>query len=58
MDGYLIVCIAYLTKYSDVKPIKDKTALTVAVFLYEFMYRHAWFIVQINDQEEEVLLII
>ena len=37
VDGYhhLIVSIDYFTKWSEANPIRDKTALTVAVFLYE-----------------------
>ena len=41
LDGYrhLIVSIDYFTKWSEAKPIRDKTALTVATFLYELMCR-------------------
>ena len=42
VDGYrhFIVCIDYFTKWSEAKPIRDKTALAVATFLYELMCRH------------------
>ena len=51
VDGYrhLIVCIDYFTKWSEAKPTRDKTVLTVATFLYELMCRHGCFEVQIND---------
>ena len=52
VDGYhyLIVCIDYFSKWSEAKPIKDKTAPTIAQFLYEMMWRHGCFAIQINDQ--------
>ena len=55
MDSYchLIACIDYLTEWSEAKPIRRKTALTVATFLYELMCRHACFEVQINYQGRE-----
>ena len=55
VDGYRhsIVCIDYFTKWSEAKPIRDKAALTVATFLYELMYCHSCFEVQINDQGRE-----
>ena len=42
VDGYrhLIVCIHYFTKWSEDKPIRDKTAWTLAAFLCAFMYHH------------------
>ena len=56
-DGYchLIVCIDYFTKGSEAKPVRDKTALTVAMFLYELMCCHACFEVQINNQGREFI---
>ena len=56
-DGYchLIVCIDYFTKGSEAKPVRDKTVLTVAMFLYEPMCRHACFEVQINNQGREFI---
>ena len=55
VDGYLyiIVCIDYFSKWSEVKAIKDKTGRTVAQFLYELMCRHGCFAIQINDQGRE-----
>ena len=37
VDGYccLVVCIDYFRKWSEAKPLKDKTAMTVSQFLYE-----------------------
>ena len=34
-------------------PVKDKSAPTVAAFLYEVMWRHGCFKIQINDQGKE-----
>ena len=50
---YLIVCIYYFSKWSEAKPITDKTASTIAQFLYDMMYRHGCFAIQINDQGRE-----
>ena len=42
VDGFkhLVVCIDYFSKWSEVKPLKDKLATTVATFLYEVICRH------------------
>ena len=50
---YLIVCIDYFSKWSEAKPIHDKSAPTVAQFLYEPICRHGCFAIQINDQGRE-----
>ena len=60
VDGYrhFIFCIDYLTKWWKTETIRDKTALTVAMFLCFFMSHfmsffmccHGCFEVQINDQ--------
>ena len=52
VEGYrhLAVCINYFSKWTGAKPIKNKTAPTIAQFLYELMCRHGCFSVQINDQ--------
>ena len=52
VDGYrhFIFWIYYFTKWSEAKPPRDKTALTVAPFLYGLLCRHGCFEVQINDQ--------
>ena len=57
VDGYyhLIVCIDYLSKWTEAKPIKDKTAVTVAQFLYELMCRHGCVEIQIDDQRREFI---
>ena len=54
-DGYchVIVLIDYFSKWSEVKPTKNKYASTVAQFLYEVMCRHGCFDVQIDDQGRE-----
>ena len=50
---YLIVCIDYFSKWSEAKPIHDKSAPTVAQFLYELICMHGCFFIQINDQGRE-----
>ena len=55
VDGcrHLIVCTDCFTQWSGAKPIRDKTALTVAKFLYELRCCHGCFKVQIDDQGRE-----
>ena len=55
MNGYkhLIVLIDYFSKWSEAKPVRDKSAPTVARFLYEVMCGHGCFKTQINDQGKE-----
>ena len=55
VDGYrhVIVLIDYFSKWSEAKPTKDKSAPTIAQFLYEVMCRHGCFEIQINDQGRE-----
>ena len=50
---YLIVCIDYFSKWSEAKPIHDKSPPTVAQFLYEFICWHGCFAIQINEQGRE-----
>ena len=52
---YLIVCIGYFSKWSEAKPIHDKSAPTVAQFLYELICRYGCFTIQINNQGREFL---
>ena len=44
----LNVCIDYFSKWIEVKPIKDKSTLTAAQFLYVLICRHGCFQIQIN----------
>ena len=55
VNGYrhVIVLIDYFSKWSEAKPTKDKSAPTIAQFLYEVMCRHGCFEIQINDQGRE-----
>ena len=55
VDGFkhLIVCIDYFSKWSEAKAVKDKSAPTVAKFLYEIICRHGCMRIQINDQGKE-----
>ena len=50
---HLVVCINYFTKWSEAKPIKDKTASTIAQFLYDVICRQGCMKIQINDQGRE-----
>ena len=56
VDGYrhVIILIDYFSKLSEAKPTKDKSAPTIAEFLYEVMCLHGCFEIQINDQGREV----
>ena len=47
---YLIICIDYFSKWSEAKPITDKTATTIAQILYEMVCRHGCIGIQIDDQ--------
>ena len=49
----LVVYIDYFSKWSEAKPIQDKTAPTIAKFSYELICRHGCFSIQINDQGRE-----
>ena len=42
VDGYkhLVVCIDYFSKWSEAKPVTNKSASTVASFLYEIICTH------------------
>ena len=55
VDGFkhLIVCMEYFSKWSEAKAVKDKSAPTVAKFLYEIICRHGCMRIQINDQGKE-----
>ena len=47
---HLLVCIDYFSKWFEAKAVKDKSAPTVAKFLYEIICRHGCMRIQINDQ--------
>ena len=51
-DGYchVVVLIDHFSKWYEPKPIKNKSALTVAQFLYVVICRHGFFELQINCQ--------
>ena len=57
VDGYrhVIVLIDYFSKWSKANPIKDKSAQTIAQFLYEVIRRHGCFEIQINDKGREFI---
>lgn len=54
-EGYsfVIVLIDYFSKWVEAQPLPDKTAKSVADFLYSVICRHGCFKVQINDQGRE-----
>ena len=52
---YLIVCIDYFSKWSEAKPVHDKSAPTVPQFLYELICRHGCFTIQINYHAREIV---
>ena len=47
---HVIVLIDYSSKWSEAKPTKDKSAPTIAQFLYEVMSQHGCFEMQINNK--------
>ena len=49
----LLDCIDCFSKWSEAKPIKDKSDSTIAKYLYEIICRHGCKKVQINDQGRE-----
>ena len=51
--GIVMSLIDYFSKWSEAKPTTDKSAPTIAQFLYEVMGRHGCFEIQINDQGRE-----
>ena len=55
VDGcrHLIVCIDYFSKWSEAKATKDKSAPTVAQFIYDIICHHGCVKIHINDQGKE-----
>ena len=55
VDGFkrLIVCIDYFSKWSEAKAVKDKSAPTLAKFLYKIICQHGCTKIQINGQGKE-----
>ena len=51
--NYVIVLIDYFSKWTEAEPLIDKTAISVALFLYKVICRHGCFQIQINDQGRE-----
>jgi len=54
-DGHvaIVVAVDYFSKWVEAEAIKDKTADTVADFLYQLICRHGCYDIQINDQGRE-----
>lgn len=58
VDGfkYVVVAIDYFSKWSEARPLYDKTAVSVARFIYDdIICRHGCPRIQINDQGREFL---
>ena len=55
---HLIVCIDYFSKWSEAKPLKNASALSVAEFLYEIICRFGCIPIQINDQGREFVNVV
>lgn len=55
VDGlrYVAIAIDYLSKYTYAKPLKDKSAASVADFIFEWVCQFGCPEVQINDQGKE-----
>lgn len=54
-DGYhyFILAVDYFSKWTEGEPLKDKTAASVANFLFKLICRHSCVKIQINDQGRE-----
>lgn len=50
---YIVVAIDYFSKWSEAKPLENKNAISIALFLYELICRFGCFSIQINDQGRE-----
>ena len=55
VNGYKhsFVYIDYFPKWSEAKPLEDKLAESVSLFLYEIICRHGYLRIQINHQGRE-----
>ena len=49
----LALCIDYFSKWSEAKPLKDKLAESVSLFLYEIICRHGCMRIQIREEGRE-----
>lgn len=54
-DGYkyVVVLIDYFSKWTEARALKDKTANSIASFLFDCICRHGCMKIQINDQGRE-----
>ena len=50
---YVVVLADYFTKYPEAMVLKDKTAVSIARFIFSCMCKHGCFAIQINDQGTE-----
>ena len=54
-DGfkYVVVLVDYFSKWTEAEALKDKTAISVARFIFNCICRHGCMQIQINDQGRE-----
>ena len=50
---YIVTAIDYYTKWTEAQPLKDKSACSVADFIYKIICRHGCFNIEISDQGRE-----
>ena len=50
---YIVTAIDYYTKWTEAQPHKDKSACSVADFIYKIICRHGCFNIEISDQGRE-----
>jgi len=50
---YVAVFADYFTKYPEAMALKDKTAVSIARFVFSCMCKHGCFAIQISDQGTE-----
>ena len=57
IDGfkYIVACINYFMKWSELKSVKDKSPPTVTQFLYEIIYRSGCMNMYINDRGKDFI---
>lgn len=50
---YIVVAVDYFSKWSEAQALQDKSAVSVASFIYDVICRFGCFSIQINDQGRE-----
>ncbi|CAB4065260.1 unnamed protein product [Lepeophtheirus salmonis] len=49
----LLLALDYFSKWTEGEPLKDKTEVSIASFLFKLIFRHSCVKIQINDQGKE-----